>query len=123
MPRKKKSSVYDTMFLTLFETEKKYINLIVPLANIHYIGHNKKTKLVIDLEREKFKINPGKYYMCSVGVTDDPFCEWAGDWGNLGTFRLAIYSRKCEVTKDKKITVICDTNEFKRDINMADRVV
>ena len=123
---KDKPDVEEIMYLTLFVGNRGEIgvrNLILPLAPIRIEETEEKFKVIIKLARKEIDFKEvDQFKNISIGVTNDPYAEWASDWGHLGTFRLAINLKNAKLDTDEKdVTFTCLPSDYEKRMNMPDR--
>lgn len=111
----------NTMFITAV-IKDHLRNMIVPLSNIR-IEKDIDIKVCLGLKRESIALEPCFYELISIGVTDDPYCEWSSDWGHLGTFRLALNLKEATILDSEMIEIVCKQKNYEKRMNMPDRMM
>ena len=110
------------------ETVEKYENFVLPLENFDVIEENTQNLLILKTD-EELKIPKRKYVKAALSLTNDPKITFAGDWSDLGCFRLVykIFKPTINVMKNKVIISSVRNEEKKdygkdRDLTVPDRV-
>lgn len=102
-------------YSTVEKTVEKYENFVLPLDNFDVIEENTQNLLVLKTD-EELKIPKRKYVKAALSLTNDPKVTWAGDWSDLGCFRLVYKLFKPSITVMKnKIIISSPRNEEKKD--------
>lgn len=130
VPKLSDDSVFSTSEYYLSETNEVIINHVLPLRDFTIEEKEAFDVITIhDLPKpvlQKIRQSSG-YLRGALSVTDDPMVEWAGDWSDLGCFRLVYKFWKPIISVvDTKLTLTIPfldegTRGKQRDITIPDK--
>lgn len=116
--RERKWRWIDTANVPHNEVEEEDECFIVPLTGFTIREDENENELVIKIPddiKPKFK----KYKRFAISLTDDPRATWAGDWSDLGCFRLVYKFYDCRVDIEDGYLYV--RNKRKKDDPCRDR--
>jgi hypothetical protein len=95
---------------------------ILPLANFELEFYEDESHLFLPKPKD-LDVKEGVFSFGLVSITDDPRVEWAGDWSDMGNFRLVykFLNPKVEVTENS-IKITFKLEEHGKDIWTPDKV-
>lgn len=101
------------------DPEDTYKNIIIPLTNFGFIEYEEYSDFYI----KTFIKLPKKIDRIAISISTDPKLEHAGDWSDLGQFRLVFKILDPIVSYEDNKTILKFTkNKFQQDLWMPDRV-
>lgn len=113
-------------------TKEKVKTFIMPLQNFRIIETEKKQSLTLFKQPNKIASKfpqRKKVKKLALSLTDDPKIEWAGDWSDLGCFRLVLKFFDASIRKKtnrdgtKDIIIEVEKGKYNKDMTIPDKVV
>lgn len=110
----------ETSMMIAFLREHSQRHIITDLVNVR-IEETDKVKITVFVDKDRIKVIPGRYDYFGIGITDDPYSEWADDSAHLGCMKIGIMMKEAEILNTKFLTIICSKENYAKNMTIPDR--